>query len=81
MPRISAGSLEQGEQQREAKNPPSEGRGGRQVASERQAGRQRAGNNGSSVEHKHSPLSLPTHRPEEPRAELCSSGVGRIIES
>lgn len=33
------GSLGQGEQQREAKNPSSKGRGGRQVASERRGGK------------------------------------------
>lgn len=38
-PRRGAGSLGQGEQQREAKNPSSKGRGGRQVASERQGGK------------------------------------------
>lgn len=72
-PRRGAGSLGQGEQQREAKNPSSKGRGGRQVASERRAGRQRAGNNGSSVEHQRSPLSLSAHRPDASRAgaALC----------
>lgn len=39
--------------------------------------RQRAGDNGSSVEHKHLPLSLSTHRPDESHAgaELSISGV------
>lgn len=36
----------------------SKGRGGRQVASEHRAGRQRARNNESSAEHKHSPLPI-----------------------
>lgn len=53
----------------------SKGRGGRQVASEHRAGRQRARNNESSAEHKHSPLSpdLPRVTPGLPRFYLPMS--------